>query len=378
MLKFLHMSDTHLGSRQYMRDDREDDFYDAFREAINIAISEEVDFIVHSGDLFDTWSPSNHALTEFKETALKMRDAGIPMYLIMGDHDRPKRSDYPAAKIFDFLGITLLGQEGVESTVFSKGDERVLIAGISNLKGARREQLAEEYAKADTLTTGYENSILISHQGITGFLIDDACEAKYEELPKNYTYLAFGHVHDGVIKKDHYPLFSYAGSTEMKSIREIPAFLKQGKSVNLVTLKNGEADVKRIQLKSVRYQMLIDSDFQHYREEIGRFTEKYSTNFGEKKPLITLRVNGDADKESVRREIGRMDSISFRPPEFISETVEVESRPGMDTAADYIKAYFKDDPETAALAEEFYRHARQDSDEAIRWLSEKLGLGVQK
>lgn len=372
------MSDTHLGSRQYMRDDRESDFYDAFREAIGIAVSEKVDFIVHSGDLFDTWSPSNRALTEFKETALTMREAGIPMYLIMGDHDRPKRTDYPAAKIFDFLGITLLGQEGVESAVFTKGDEKVLIAGISNLKGARREQLAEEYAKADTLTSGYENSILISHQGVTGFLIDDACEAKYEELPKNYTYLAFGHVHDGAIKKDHYPVFSYAGSTEMKSIREIPAFLRQGKSVNVVTLEKGVAEVKRVPLKSVRYQMLIDSDSQHYREELQGFVDKYSQDFSEKTPLITLRINGDVDKDTVRRDVERYENLSFRPPEFISETVEVESRPGMDTASDYIRAYFKDDPDTSKLAEEFYRHARQDRDEAILWLRERLGMGGQK
>ncbi len=235
------MSDTHLGSRQYMRDDRESDFYEAFREAMEIAIERKVDFIVHSGDLFDTWSPSNRALTEFKETALQMKDAGIPMYLIMGDHDRPKRTDYPAAKIFDFLGITLLGHDGVESCTYSKDGEEVLIVGISNLKGSRKGQLIEEYAEADKLAQAAKNSILISHQAVTGYLIEDACEAKYEDLPKHFSYLAFGHVHDGAIKADSYPLFSYAGSTEMKSIREISAFLKQGKAGNLGTLENGEA-----------------------------------------------------------------------------------------------------------------------------------------
>ncbi len=378
MVRFLHISDTHLGSRQYMRDDREDDFYDAFREVIDIAVSEKVDFIVHSGDLFDTWSPSNRALTEFKETALKMKEAGIPMYLIMGDHDRPKRTDYPAAKIFDFLGIKLLGHDGVETDVFSKDGEEVLIAGISNLKGSHTEQLKEEYAKADTLTSGHRNSILLSHQGITGFLIDDACEAKYEDLPKTYSYLAFGHVHDGAVKSEKVPLFSYAGSTEMKSIREIPAFLKQGKSVNLVTLKDGIPEVQRISLKSVRYQLLIESDYSNYLQDIRNALEKHSASFGSKTPLLTVRINGEADKENVKRELSKFTGVNFRPPEFLSESVEIESRPGMDTASDYIRAYFKDEPETAALAEEFYRHARQDKDEAIIWLMEKLGIGGGK
>ncbi len=375
MVRFLHISDTHLGSRQYMRDDREEDFYDAFREGIDIAIREKVDFIVHSGDLFDTWSPSNRALTEFKETALKMRDAGIPMYLVMGDHDRPKRTDYPAAKIFDFLGIKLMGHDGVETEVFTKGDEEVLIAGISNLKGSHVEQLKEEYQKADTLTSGYSNSILISHQAVTGFLIEDACEAKYEELPKSYSYLAMGHVHDGAVKSDKMPLFSYAGSTEMKSTREIRAFLKQGKSVNLVQLENGIPEVRRIPITTVRFQLLIETDYENYLQDIRAAIEKHSSRFGSKKPLFTLRINGEADKETVKREISKIQEVMFRQPEFKAETVEVESKPGMDTASDYIKAYFKDDPETAAIAEEFYLHARQDREEAMEWLVEKLGMG---
>lgn len=378
MVRFLHISDTHLGSRQYMRDDREEDFYDAFREAIDIAVREKVDFIIHSGDLFDTWSPSNRALTEFKETALRMKEAGIPMYLIMGDHDRPKRTDYPAARIFDFLGIRLLGHNGVETEIFRKDGEEVLIAGISNLKGSHVEQLKEEYGKADALASGHRNSILISHQGITGFLIDDACEAKYEELPKNFSYLAFGHVHEGAIKRDKTPLFSYAGSTEMKSIREIPAFLKEGKSVNLVTLKDGLVEVQRIPLTSVRYQMLIESDYAHYIEDIRSAIGRHSTSFGSKKPLVTLRINGECDKDAVRREMSRISDVIFRTPEFLSEKVEIESRPGMDTASDYIKAYFKDEPENAAIAEEFYSHARQDREEAILWLMDKLGIGGSK
>ena len=369
------MSDTHLGSRQYMRDDRENDFYEAFREAMEIAIERKVDFIVHSGDLFDTWSPSNRALTEFKETALKMKDAGIPMYLIMGDHDRPKRTDYPAAKIFDFLGITLLGHDGVESCTYSKDGEEVLIVGISNLKGSRKDQLIEEYAEADKLAQAAKNSILISHQAVTGYLIEDACEAKYEGLPKHFSYLAFGHVHDGAIKSDSYPLFSYAGSTEMKSIREISAFLKQGKAVNLVTLENGEAKAERIPLTKVRYQFLVESDFKSYVGDIDKVLEKYRDRFGGKVPLVTVRLNGSGDKEEVRRALSKYQEASFRPPEFISETVEIESRPGMDTASDYIKAYFKDNPQLAELAQEFYRHARQDREEAIRWLREKLGIG---
>jgi DNA repair exonuclease SbcCD nuclease subunit len=377
MIRFLHMSDTHLGSRIYMSDDREQDFYDSFDEAMDIAIREKVDFIVHSGDLFDTWSPSNYALSKFRDSALRMKEAGIPMFLIMGDHDRPKRTDYPAAEIFNFLGIRLLGKDAVENVTHEVGNDRVLIAGISNMKGFRRNALLEEYRRADEISEGSTNSVLISHQAITGYLYDEACEARPEDLPVNFSYLAFGHVHDWALKQDRRPVFSYAGSTELKSTREIPAFIKNGKSVNLVSLNNGIATVDRRKLKSVRFQYAIESNPSDYQAQIDEAIEKFSPRFGNKKPVFTLRIVGNTDKDRVRATLKSYDGIIFRPPEFISEKVEVESRPGMENIGDYINAYFSNEPELAGIASQYYRIARSDRDAAMKFLMEKLGVGDQ-
>ena len=128
MPRFMHFSDTHLGNREYMLAEREDDFYESFRECIDIAINEKVDFIVHSGDLFDTWGPSNRSLAELKDSLIRVREKNIPVFMVLGDHDRPKRVDYPAARIFDFLGLHLMGTEDLETHVLEDG---TLIAGIS-------------------------------------------------------------------------------------------------------------------------------------------------------------------------------------------------------------------------------------------------------
>ncbi len=374
MFKFIHMSDTHLGSRMYMSDEREQDFYDAFQEAIDISVREGVDFIVHSGDLFDTWSPSNLALSKFRDSALAIRDAGIPMYLIMGDHDRPKRADYPAAEIFNFLGIRLLGREGLETTIHQKNGEEILIAGISNLKGFRRSQLLEEYRKAENSASGFSNSILISHQAITGFLYDEACEAKPSDLPANYSYLAFGHVHDWALKTDARPVFSYAGSTEMKSTREIRSFIRYGKSVNVVSIDNGSVSVERIPLKSVRFQYLVATSPGSYITDIEEAISKYSGRFGNKKPIFTVRISGTADRDKVISDLKKYDGIIFRPPEIIPDHVDVETRPGMENMSDYIGAYFRDHPELSELVTEYYRNARGDREAAIKALLERLGV----
>ncbi|MEM3252505.1 MAG: metallophosphoesterase, partial [Thermoplasmata archaeon] len=68
----MHISDTHLGYRQYMLGERETDFYDSFEKVIDLAREEHVDMIVHSGDIFETSRPPNQALKVFKDTLMRI------------------------------------------------------------------------------------------------------------------------------------------------------------------------------------------------------------------------------------------------------------------------------------------------------------------
>ena len=49
-MKFAHLSDTHLGYRQFGLNEREKDFYEVFELIIDKIIEENVDFVIHSGD----------------------------------------------------------------------------------------------------------------------------------------------------------------------------------------------------------------------------------------------------------------------------------------------------------------------------------------
>ena len=52
-MRFAHLSDSHLGYRQFGILEREQDFYDVFARNIDKIIEMDVDFVIHSGDLFD-------------------------------------------------------------------------------------------------------------------------------------------------------------------------------------------------------------------------------------------------------------------------------------------------------------------------------------
>lgn len=90
MTKILHVSDTHLGNRQYRSNTRRSDFADAFDAAVDIAIDEEVDAVVHTGDLFDDPSPDVPTVNRCLDTVSRLDDEEIPFLAIVGNHERKR------------------------------------------------------------------------------------------------------------------------------------------------------------------------------------------------------------------------------------------------------------------------------------------------
>lgn len=86
--RLLHISDTHLGKRQYGSDIRREDFADAFERAIDIAIERDVDAVIHTGDLFDDPVPSLETIVRAADVIKSLEENDIPFYGIVGNHER--------------------------------------------------------------------------------------------------------------------------------------------------------------------------------------------------------------------------------------------------------------------------------------------------
>ena len=361
MPRFMHFSDTHLGNREYMMDLREDDFYEAFNEAVDIALEERVDFIIHSGDLFDTWGPSNRALSELKDSVLRLKEKGIRTYMVMGDHDRPRRTDYPAASIFDFLGLTLMGSDDLDTLYIEDTD--TFIAGISNMKGSRRDSLPQMYARADLLAKEHRNSILISHQGVSGYTHPEDVQIQEIDLPGSFAYLAFGHVHVSSYRARPTP-FSYAGSTEINSGSEIEPFLRDGKGVNVVDIDNGEVSFSRRRLKRTRVQVKVVTTRENFTEDVERVLQKYENIVPGKKPLVISEVHGSSDFSYFRERIATYsDRAIFRRPLLVKEsTPSVKVGEHFDRLSLFME-YFRGDSRMTDLALAAYNTATSESQE---------------
>lgn len=86
-MKLVHLSDTHLGKKQYNSSEREQDFMDAFIEVIDTAIDIDADAVIHTGDIFDSKSPSIDTLDKTADQINRLDTNGIPFYAILGNHD---------------------------------------------------------------------------------------------------------------------------------------------------------------------------------------------------------------------------------------------------------------------------------------------------
>lgn len=88
-MKFLHIADVHLGCTRYQLAESPRDFFDAWMDVLRrYAIGEDVDFVVICGDFFHKRSVPPESMNYAVEGLSMMRDAGIPVVAIEGNHDQ--------------------------------------------------------------------------------------------------------------------------------------------------------------------------------------------------------------------------------------------------------------------------------------------------
>jgi len=94
-MKLLHTSDWHLGKRleNLLRLDEQKE---VLNEICVIAETEQVDAVIISGDLFDTYNPSADAVDLFYKTLKRLANSGKRAVIaIAGNHDSPDRIAAP-------------------------------------------------------------------------------------------------------------------------------------------------------------------------------------------------------------------------------------------------------------------------------------------
>ncbi len=294
-IRVLHMSDTHLGYAQYGLAEREDDIYEAFSEAVETALRERVDLVVHSGDFFDTAKPPAQAIRHAARELRRLRDAGIPVVAVLGDHDYTRRRVLPPLALLadPSLGslVRLVGARGFETVrVRGRSGAPVEVAGSRNVKGvgARQQLLAGLEKLRPSRDTA---SILVLHEGLRE-AIGPEYELELGDLPRGFSYYALGHVHlrRGWRLGDSYAV--YPGSIE--ALRRDEARQQQERYIVIAELAPGRTvGLEWVKLESTRPQPVVEieysdmASFKSYLADLRRKLASYR-----KKPLVHIAVKG--------------------------------------------------------------------------------------
>src|SRR5690242_1166166 len=95
-MRILHTADIHLGTDLYGHYDpqiggssRLQDFAAALDRTVDYAIDEGIDLFLFAGDAYKTRDPSPTQQREFALRLRRLLEAGIPVFLLTGNHDMP-------------------------------------------------------------------------------------------------------------------------------------------------------------------------------------------------------------------------------------------------------------------------------------------------
>ena len=209
---FSHISDTHLGLQQYGLEEREQDIYDSFNQAIDISIKDHVDFVIFAGDIFHDPKPSGTAILQMANALKRLKQNSIESFFILGEHDKSNMRATPIPYVYHNLEFSKY--VGRDESVYYKD---VMIAGFDKIRKHQMSGLEEKFSKLDSLAKKHNgHRILVLHQSITEIYPKDIAAINSSDLPKNFTYYAMGHLHDKYVKEFDQlggPVV-YPGSTE--------------------------------------------------------------------------------------------------------------------------------------------------------------------
>ena len=210
MTRVLHTADTHIGYRQYNRPERRGDFLDAFERVVADAVDDDVDAVVHAGDLFHDRRPDLQDLLGTLSALRRLSAAGIPFLAVVGNHESKRDAQW--LDLFASLGLA----ERLDRQPRRVGD--VALYGLDFVSRSRRDDLDYGFDPADA-----EYAALVAH-GQFAPLAPAASDWDVRDVlsasPVAFDAVLLGDEHPPGMDEIEGTWVTYAGSTERTSTDE--------------------------------------------------------------------------------------------------------------------------------------------------------------
>jgi len=301
---FSHISDTHLGLVQYGAEEREQDVYHVFNQAIDTSIKDHVDFVIFSGDIFHVPNPNGTAIVQMGNALKRLKQNNIDSFFILGEHDISRIRTTPIPYVYHNLGFSRYIGQGRPIEY-----KDILLVGFDKMRKNEIAKFEEKFVEVDSIAKNHSgHKILVMHQGINEFN-KFAGEMQSTDLPKNFTYYAMGHLHDHDIKQFNHlsgPI-AYPGSIELTTSEGIK---DTKKGFFEVDVSGAEVKADWIEL-DIRPQFSYKLNYDEISKTIDGIIEKIRPY--ERSPIVELKILGDKiEIDLIQAEISRLNSLVLR------------------------------------------------------------------
>jgi len=256
-MRVLHFSDLHIGVENYGRIDPETglstrlgDFLYSLDQVVEFALTEGVDLVLLAGDAYKGRDPTQTHQREFAKRLNRLSRAGIPTFLLVGNHDLPAASSratavdiFPTLEVANvYVGNSLKNYDVStpsgpiqvlavpwprRSAILSREDSRGM--SIEQVRQALEERLTEgidiearklnpdipaiitAHVTVNGATVGTERSMMLGQDHV---LLVSALDRPQVE------YVALGHIHKHQILRPDPPMVVYSGSLQRVDFSE--------------------------------------------------------------------------------------------------------------------------------------------------------------
>jgi len=274
MTRVIHTGDTHLGYRQYHRPERKRDYLDAFQQVVDDAVADDVDAVVHAGDLFHDRRPTLDDIMGTLSVLRTLDDADVPFLAVVGNHESKREGQW--LDLFESLGLaTRLGPDPLEvgSTAFY---------GLDFVPRSRREDFEIDCGSHDC-----DHAALVTHGLFEPFDFGEWDPTKiFDAAAVEFDALLLGDNHHPETVEVDDTWVTYCGSTERTSAAE-----RAHRGYNLVTFDD-DVDIRRRGLDTREF-VFVDVELGD-----GEGVERVRQRVGEhdvEDAVVVATIDGDGE-----------------------------------------------------------------------------------
>ena len=301
-MKFIHLSDLHLGIRVNDFSMSEDQRYILDR-ILDIIDSEAPDGIIIAGDIYDKSMPPAEAVAMFDDFISSIAERKIKTFIISGNHDSAERIAF---------GSRIMNAGGIYLSPVYNGDIKPVVmedeygsVNIYMLPFVRPSAVRAFYPDDDTdsyssavgtavkhMNADFsQRNIIITHQFVTSAVRSDSEDISVggtdnvsADIFADFDYTALGHIHKP--QNIGSERIRYCGTPLKYSFSEA----KQDKSVTVIELgKKGDVNVRTVKLIPLRDMTELKGSY----EELMKKSFYEGTGYTEDYVHITLTDEND-------------------------------------------------------------------------------------